>query len=201
MLILPRIFSSSVYNSFELRAQKSWLVQQALCIVLCVFAISPDIFASRKNCNFLMENSLFMLFCALFFHMNKLHNAMNVKENVKKEWVRKKFLQLLWRKYFCIWHFSHHPLPPPAFPHTSPLPSHLKSSWRIFFQKFFFEMLQELQKVFFTLQGEKFLVLFELLSRKGRKREEILRKYIYRKILFHIVYWTTTAYSRKTILN
>lgn len=33
------------------------------------------------------------------------------------------------------------------------------------------------------------------------KREEILRKYIYRKILFHIVYWTTTAYSRKTTLK
>jgi hypothetical protein len=46
-------------------------LQEHSFIVLC------NIFAEK--CNFLMENSLFMLFCTLFFHMNKLHNAMNVK--------------------------------------------------------------------------------------------------------------------------
>lgn len=42
----------------------------------------PDTFLCERkgeNCNFLMENSLFMFFCALFFHMNKLENTMKEK--------------------------------------------------------------------------------------------------------------------------
>lgn len=43
-----------------------------------------------------MENSLFMLFCTLFFHMNNLHNAMNVKRNSRRGVSGKKeFFQFL----------------------------------------------------------------------------------------------------------